>query len=128
MTRSGWWPADSLPPNTAVGYTPADVSGRAVPEAPLHRNTDLLPGLGSSAGGGYATAQDLLRFLAALRARRIPAGPPPGIGVAGGAPGLNAILEGDLPGGYDLVVLANLDPPAAERVGRLVRGWLGARE
>ncbi len=128
MTGSGWWPADSLPPNTAVGYTPADTSGRKVPEAPLHANTALLPGRGSSAGGGYATAQDLLRFLAALRAGRIPGGPPPGIGVAGGAPGLNAILEGDLPGGYDLVVLANLDPPAAERVGRIVRGWLGARE
>ncbi len=131
MTRSGWWPADSLPPNTAIGYTAADSTGRWVPDTPnptLRPNTDRLPGRGSSAGGGYATAQDLLRFLAALRAHRIPGGPPAGIGVAGGAPGLNAILEGDLPGGYDLVVLANLDPPAAERVGRLVRGWLGARE
>ncbi|MGI9078507.1 MAG: hypothetical protein ACR2G6_14440 [Gemmatimonadaceae bacterium] len=53
-------------------------------------------------------------------------GPPPGIGVAGGAPGLNATLEGDLPGGHDLVVLANLDPPVAERVGAMVRNWLGA--
>jgi hypothetical protein len=34
----------------------------------------------------------------------------------------------DLPGGYDLVVLANLDPPAAERIARIVRGWLGARD
>ncbi len=128
MTSSGWWPADSLPPNTAIGYTPADSSGRRVADAPLHANTALLPGRGSSAGGGYATARDLLRFLAALRAGRIPGGPPPGLGVAGGAPGLNAVLEGALPGGYDLVVLANLDPPAAERVARLVRGWLGARE
>jgi hypothetical protein len=37
-------------------------------------------------------------------------------------------LDGDLPGGYDLIVLTNLDPPAAMRVARLVRGWLGARE
>jgi hypothetical protein len=39
-----------------------------------------------------------------------------------------AVLEGDLPGGYDLVVLANLDPPAAERIARLVRAWLGAND
>lgn len=40
--------------------------------------------------------------------------------------GVNAVLEGDLPGGYDLIVLTNLDPPAAERVARLVRAWLGS--
>jgi hypothetical protein len=27
--------------------------------------------------------------------------------------------------GYDLIVMANLDPPAAEHIARLVRGWLG---
>jgi hypothetical protein len=32
------------------------------------------------------------------------------------------------PGGYDLIVLANLGPPAAMSIARLVRGWLGARE
>jgi hypothetical protein len=61
----------------------------------------------------------------ALRANKIPGGPPAGsVGIAGGAPGLNAAMEGDLPGSYDLIVLANLDPPAAERVARIVRGWL----
>lgn len=48
------------------------------------------------------------------------------MGIAGGAPGINAVVEAGLPGGYDLIVLTNLDPPAAERVARLVRGWLGA--
>jgi hypothetical protein len=67
-----------------------------------------------------------VRFMAALRAGKITGGPRSGLGVAGGAPGINAILEGELPGGYDLIVLANMDPPAAERVGQLVRGWLGA--
>ena len=43
------------------------------------------------------------------------------IGIAGGAPGLNAAMEGDLRGGYDVIVLANLDPPAAGRVARLIR-------
>lgn len=126
MTRTAHWVADSLPPNTAVGYTHDGDSGSA--PSPWRRNGELLPGRGSSAGGGYSTAHDLLRFLAALRAGRIPSGPPPGVGVAGGAPGLNAVVEAALPGGYDVIVLANLDPPAAERVSQLVRGWLGAQD
>jgi hypothetical protein len=84
----------------------------------------------SSAGRtkGSGCAADLARFLQALREGKIPAGPPPGIGVAGGALGINAVIEGDLRGGYDLIVLTNLDPPAAERVSRLVRQWLGAAD
>jgi D-alanyl-D-alanine carboxypeptidase len=128
MWRTAWYPVDSLPSNTAIGYTRADSTGRAYPGAPLRANTALLPGRGSAAGGGYSTAHDLLAFLAALRESRVPGGPPAGLGVAGGAPGLNATLDGALPGGYDLVVLANLDPPAAEPVARRVRGWLGARD
>ena len=98
------------------------------PARPSTPTPTCCPGRGSSAGGGYSTAADLLRFLQALRENRIAAGGPSGLGIAGGAPGINAVLEGDLPGGYDLVVLANLDPPAAERVARMVRGWLGARD
>jgi hypothetical protein len=63
-----------------------------------------------------------------LREQRIPSGLPAGLGIAGGSGGINAIVEGDLPGGYDLVVLANLDPPAAERVARMTREWLGVRD
>lgn len=125
MTRTAHWAVDSLPVNTAVGYTRGAQDAPA--SAPVRRNTEFLPGRGSSAGGGYSTAPDLLRLLAALRAGRVPQGGPAGMGIAGGAPGLNAVVEGDLPGGYDLIVLANLGPPAAERVARIVRGWLGAR-
>ncbi|MGI8497315.1 MAG: hypothetical protein ACR2OG_07020, partial [Gemmatimonadaceae bacterium] len=64
----------------------------------------------------------------ALREGKVPGGPPPGIGVAGGTGGVNAVVEGQLPGGYDLVVMSNLDPPSAERVARLVRAMLGARD
>lgn len=128
MTRTASWTVDALPPNTAKGYTTrrldVETSG-AVPGT----NTEFLPGRGSSAGGGYSTAHDLLRLLNALRAGKIPGGPQAStVGIAGGAPGLNATMEGDLAGGYDLIVLANLDPPAAERVSRIVRGWLGARD
>lgn len=121
MTRTAAYAVDSLPPNTALGYTAQFGATRP--------NRTFLPGRGSAAGGGYSTAHDLMRFLQALREGRIAAGPRPGgVGIGGGAPGLNAIMEGDLPGGYDLVVLANLDPPAASRVGRMIRGWLGSAD
>jgi CubicO group peptidase (beta-lactamase class C family) len=123
MTHTVAYPVDSLPPNTAIGYTRGEED--APPDAPLRRNSDLLPGRGSAAGGGYSTAGDLARFLQALREGKIPGGPPAGIGAAGGTVGVNAVIEGGLPGGYDLIVLANLDPPVAERVAELVRGWLG---
>ena len=125
MTSTASYARDSLPPNTATGYTRGGPGAEAL--GPLARNTETLPGRGSSAGGGYSTAQDLLRFARAIREGRIAGGPPGGMGVAGGAPGINAILETDI-AGYDLVVLANLDPPAAEQVGRQVREWLGVRD
>ena len=126
MTRTAHYAVDSLPPNTAIGYTRGEID---VPStAPRRRNTAELPGRGSSAGGGYSTASDLVRFLAALRAGAIPAGPPAGVGIAGGTGGVNSVVEGALPGGYDLIVLTNLDPPAAERVARTVRGWLGVSD
>lgn len=121
MTRTAHWAVDSLPPNTAIGYT----KGVERRENALElRNSDLLPGRGSSAGGGYSTAQDMLRLLNALRAGKIANGGPAGVGIAGGAPGINAVVEGDMPGGYDVIVMANLDPPAAERMGRALRGRL----
>lgn len=126
MTRTGSFAVDSLPPNTAIGYTRGRQDAPA--NAPLHSNTEELPGRGSSAGGGYSTAQDLLKFLTALREQRIPNGLPAGLGVAGGSGGINAVVEGALPGGYDLVVLTNLDPPAAERVARMTREWLGVHD
>ena len=117
MRRTGHWAVDSLPPNTAIGYTSE--------EGTLERNTAFLPGRGSAAGGGYTTADDLMRLLTALRQKKI-ASAPGSAAIAGGAGGLNGVVEGGMPGGYDLIVLANLDPPAAERVSRIVRGWLGS--
>lgn len=124
MTETGHLYVDSLPQNTARGYTRRGGGSAAKP----HANSDILPGRGSAAGGGYSTAGDLIRFVRALREHRIPGGGPAGIGIAGGAEGLNGVIEADLPGGYDVVVLANLDPPAAERVGAMIRKWLGAKD
>jgi D-alanyl-D-alanine carboxypeptidase len=126
MTRTGSFAVDSLPPNTALGYTRGDEG--APLSMPLRTNSRDLPGRGSSAGGGYSTAQDLVKFVQALREQRIPNGVPAGLGIAGGSGGMNAVVEGGLPGGYDLIVLANLDPPAAERVARMTREWLGVHD
>jgi CubicO group peptidase (beta-lactamase class C family) len=126
MTSAGYFARDSLPDFAAVGTTQRSVAGSPL-DAP-RVNRGALPGRGSSAGGGYASAQDLLLFVQALRDKRIPQGPPPGIGVAGGSPGVNAVLEGDLPGERDLVILANVDPPMAETLSQIIRGWLGVKD
>ncbi len=112
--------SDALPASAAIGYTRGDDGTQ-----PLAPNTSDLPGIGSSAGGGYSTAGDLMKFLAALRAKQIPGGPAAdGVGIAGGAPGMNGVMAGGLGSAYDLVVLANMDPPAAERIARMMRELL----
>jgi D-alanyl-D-alanine carboxypeptidase len=98
------------------------------------------PATGSPAGGGYSTARDLHRFMAALLADRLlaPASTdlllnglePPASGrsdrtrgrggFGGGAPGLNAELAFDGATGRIVAVVANLDPPIAARVGAAV--------
>jgi hypothetical protein len=80
---------------------------------------------GSAAGGAYATAGDLLAFVEALRAHRLLTPEQTatvvrggGLGIAGGAPGLNAAIEAN--GDLVVIVLANLDPPAAEQLGAAI--------
>jgi D-alanyl-D-alanine carboxypeptidase len=126
MARAAHWRRDSLPTFAAVGMVSRSEAGAMLENS--RPNTGTLPARGSSAGGGYASAADLLRFVQALRAGVLPQAPPPGIGVAGGSPGANAIVEGALPGDRDLVVLANVDPPAAERLARAIRRRLGVME
>ncbi len=153
MKDSGAYPQDSVVPNRAVGYTHEGEKGPG-PQPP-HVNIYSLPARSSSAGGGYATARDLLAFdLARRREKLLPpdwtdwfysdkAGKPaPGArtdpaplprkrsasgGFAGGTSGVNAELEFDLSTGYTIVVLSNLDPPSAENVAKRLRQWLGLR-
>lgn len=130
MERTGHFSDDSLPSYAAIGYT-REVDGReeSPPDAPLHRNDATKPMRGSAAGGGYSTTGDLLRWLQARRSGAVPglSGPGPR-GAAGGSPGSNTMMLRSLPGDYDIIVLSNFDPPAAERVVEMVRRWLGAAE
>jgi CubicO group peptidase (beta-lactamase class C family) len=103
---------------TSTGsYTPDEVVGRrATGYAEGKANVYTLPGRGSSAGGGYSTAEDLLRLTQWLKAD--------GLGVGGGAPGINASLE--VEGEWQLIVLSNYSPPAAQEVAANIRKlWSG---
>jgi D-alanyl-D-alanine carboxypeptidase len=119
MMDSDWTRKDEAVPNRAVGYVREGSTWKT--------NYDTLPGKGSSAGGGYSTARDLLKYTIALgKGLYGPAGEEirGGMGIAGGAPGLNAALEWMPERGVVIVVMANLSPPAAMRIARQIRAWL----
>lgn len=145
MTSSGPLERASAASGRAIGYTRE--SEGAPPQAPaaLHPNTDTLPGRSSSAGGGLSTARDLLAFDRALASGKLlppkwtawiysdKGGPPSdkvppategGLGAAGGTAGVNAVVQSDNGHGYAIVVLANLDPPVAERIAARFRRWM----
>ena len=139
MGDTDWYEADLVISNLATGYTKQGPDGAG--KNARRSNIYTRPARGSSAGGGYSTAQDLLKFVAALRDGRIripdfrqttPAGGQGagaggrfgGLGIAGGAPGINAALEADEERGYTIVVLSNYDPPSAENVAREIRGLI----
>jgi len=110
---------DAAVPNRAVGYVRDGSSWKP--------NTGTLPGRGSSAGGGYSTARDLLKYTTALAQGALGGAAEEmrgGFGIAGGAPGLNAVLEWDPKSGYLIAVMSNFGPPSAERVARQIRSWL----
>jgi CubicO group peptidase (beta-lactamase class C family) len=138
MTLSGSLPEDQVVVNRSIGYMRSDAGGW-VP------NTDTLPYRGTSAGGGYSTVGDLVRFADALLSHKlldasytellitgkVDAGrgkyaygfedqrDKDGngfVGHGGGAPGMNGDLKIYPKSGYVVAVLANLDPPAAQRI------------
>jgi D-alanyl-D-alanine carboxypeptidase len=148
MKDTDSYEADAIVPNLACGYT--RVNPESETEGPLRSNTYTRPARGSSAGGGYSTVSDLLRFVNALISSEllpeeyagwILGGPEParsskgdeqqgprGAAFAGGAPGINSLIETGIPGGYTVIVMTNMDPPAAMNAGDLVRRWLGKIE
>jgi CubicO group peptidase (beta-lactamase class C family) len=146
MTATGSLPEGRAVPDRSIGYTRPG-GGKWVP------NTGTLPYRGTSAGGGYSTVEDLARFADALLGHELlspestelliagkeeigpgvsyaygfedrrDAGGNGSVGHGGGAPGMNGDLRIYPRSGYVVVVLANLDPPAAQ----LISDWLDPR-
>lgn len=115
MAGAGWFEKSNKNADIARGYIGKEHSS----------NYSTLPQRGSSAGGGYCGAGDLMRYIVAIRKGilRLP-GSEGGLGIAGGAPGLNAALEWMPDRNYMVLVLSNFDPPAAETVARRIRRTL----
>ncbi|HEX6164163.1 MAG TPA: serine hydrolase domain-containing protein, partial [Vicinamibacterales bacterium] len=86
MTSTGYPRSDRPADDIAIGYTRRGASQG------LSRNSTMHGVTGSAAGGGYSTALDLLTYVKAVRAGRFP-DREPDLGIAGGAPGTNAIVE-----------------------------------
>jgi hypothetical protein len=107
-------------PNLAKGYT---LEGGTGPARVLNHAT--LPGRGSSAGGGYSTAEVMLKYVLALKDKKIfLPDAAAGLGIAGGAPGINSVVEWDPRTGTIVIVLTNLDPPTAGQAARQIVSWL----
>ena len=146
MTSTDSEPEAAAVANRSTGY----MSG---PDGALQPNTDTLPYRGTSAGGGYSTVGDLLRFADALQNHtllnaqytemmttgKVAMGPQMQYGFGfgdrmvngtrcfghnGGAPGMNGDLEICPQAGYVIAVLSNLVTPAAGRVAEFIANRL----
>ncbi len=121
MADTDAFPRDADTPNLARGYArEGEAAG-----GPRVLNFATLPGRGSSAGGGYSTAGDMLKYVMALKDKKIILPDAAnGLGIAGGAPGINSVLEWDPRTGYIVIVLTNFDPPTAGQAVRRIVSWL----
>jgi len=120
MDATGFFSTDGIEPNVAVGYTTMDRMGR--PGDRVRKNIFHEPVIGGPWGKSYSTARDLFRFFEAMFAGKLidddlnwmPSGWNSAMGLAGGGPGLSAILL--LEDGVAVIVLANQDEPGAENI------------
>ena len=143
MTRSDSYDITIVVDNLAVGYTKGAPLGRSYPD--WRSNIGTHPLKGGPAGGGYSTVEDLLNFDIALRSGtllsaenfklmtggKVARDPKTQyaylfqekfvnghriIGHNGGAGGTNSHLAMYMDLGYTVAVMANYDPPAAEKI------------
>ena len=145
MKLSGSEPEEVRVKGRSIGY-------RRAPDGAWKPNTDTLPYRGTSAGGGYSTVGDLKNFADALLANKLLrpentqlliTGKVEGgggkyaygfddlrkdgkgsVGHGGGAFGMNGMLRIFPGSGYVVVVLSNLDPPAAQRISSFLEARL----
>ena len=116
--------------NLAIGYTNHNPFVRGVPDTGFPRNNLFQHSVkGTPAGGGYSTADDLLRFVGALLGHQLldpaytrlllnrfdkdAAGRPAMWWFGGGAEGINAMVRVDLEANQTIIVLSNYDSPTA---------------
>jgi CubicO group peptidase (beta-lactamase class C family) len=71
MTATQYLTIDEWPADKAVGYTSQDSAGGSISSATRFNNSWSLARRGSSAGGGYSNALDLLRLDSALRSGKV---------------------------------------------------------
>jgi D-alanyl-D-alanine carboxypeptidase len=148
MSSTGSLPEEKAVPERSVGYTMRLDDGEA-----WRSNVLTLPYRGTSAGGGYSTVGDLLAFADAIQSHKLldahytkllttgRVDTPDGekyaygfidrgfggircFGHSGGAFGMNGDLEVCSESGYVIAVLANVDPPAAQRVSGFITNRL----
>jgi D-alanyl-D-alanine carboxypeptidase len=141
MTNSGSEPESVEVANRSKGYLRDQFK--------MVSNEPTLPWRGTSPGGGYTTAADLMAFAGALMSNKLlkaetlaeatrPQFTTGGYGFGfqigqpdeartyghgGGAPGMNAMLRVYPESGQSVIVLCNLDSPSASRMG----DWLHVR-
>jgi CubicO group peptidase (beta-lactamase class C family) len=137
---AGMTSTDSLPEDEDVPDRPVPYGRPFGPDGAWEPVLDTLPYRGTAAGGGYSTVGDLFRFAEALQTGtlispetlaeatsdqegegygygfQVGTDPSTRWGHGGGAPGMNGDLRVYPELGYVVVVLSNLDPPAANRL------------
>jgi len=152
MADTDAYEMDQDTPNLATGYRRMNLFGQSE-VGPRRNNLFLHVFKGGPAGGGFSTAEDLIRFAQALRGHRL-LGPKmtelimagkvesqPGekyaygfledvvngqrvVGHSGGFPGINSQLDIYSGLGYDVAVMSNYDPPAAMLVAGKLRSLI----
>ena len=141
MTNSGSEPESVEVANRSKGYMRDQFEAVS--------NEPTLPWRGTSAGGGYTTAADLMKFAEALMSNKLLKAEtlaeatrpqfstgaygfgfqlgrpeePRTYGHGGAAPGMNGILRVYPESGQSVIVLCNLESPSASRIS----DWLHAR-
>ncbi len=129
MNDSDHYEMDLPVPNLAIGYTGMDEHLKRRLEGSRRENSFIIGVRGSPAGGGYSTADDLLRFSIALRNHKLlnprytdlvylpptragttKTAKPRGFGHLGGAPGVGTVFKMYLDVGYVKAILSNFDP------------------
>ncbi|MES2524495.1 MAG: serine hydrolase domain-containing protein [Gemmatimonadota bacterium] len=138
MASTGYYAVDEVVANMAVPYTTSAkamgnfAAGAKLPER--QSATPLLAYRGSSAGGGYSTAHDLLRLARAITSHRLLdaahtdsllgfSAQKPGYfewdGWTGGSEGMNTVYYLHSTG-HVIIVLSNYDPPSATVYRRML--------